>query len=136
MVGLDATDLVWVDAEEMDRKVAYAHKLATQGRVGEAVRQYIAATALFDNDPLFADATTTANKEWWWSHSRAVTLQGVYDSAILGLARLVTGDGQGPKAPGAPGTPGAATAFRDTIESDAALGTIGRHVAAEIERIV
>ena len=127
MVGLDTTELVWVDSEEMERKVAHAHKLATQGRTGEAVRQYIAAAALFDDDPLFSDANANTNQDGWWSHSRAVTLQGVYDSAILGLARLVTGDGQ---------TPEACKAFRDTIEGDPSLGTIGRHVAAEVERTV
>jgi len=140
MVGLDTTELVWVDAEEMARKVAFAHKLATQGQTGEAVRQYIAAAALFDNDPLFADASTNATQDGWWSHSRAATLQGVYDSAILGLARLVTGDGQGPEAPrsprGAPGAPEARRTLLDTLESDPSLGAIGRHVAAEIERIV
>jgi DNA-binding SARP family transcriptional activator len=125
MVGLDTSDLVWVDAEEMDRKVALAHKLATQGRVGEAVREYVGAAALFDNDPLFADANT--NQDGWWSHSRAVTLQGVYDSAILGLARLTTQQGQALEA---------SKVIRETIERDPSLGTIGRHVTAEVKRLV
>ncbi len=120
MIGFDTTDLVWVDSEEMDRKVATAHRLTSQGRVGEAVREYLVAASLFDFDPPFDE------QERWWSHSRAATLQEVYESAIESVAKLLTADAQASEA---------TQAFQATIEDDPCLRGVERRVLAAIGRI-
>ena len=120
MVGLDSSDLVWIDAEEMERKVSVASRLAAQGRVREAVDEYLAAARLFDvewpsNEP-----------EEWWAHSSEVRMSEVYDSAIKGIATLLSSGGRAFEA---------RDALRAALEADIGLRKVGRPIEEEAKRL-